>query len=50
MSDPKPLRGLNFVVNPALSSLRSDIPKGEVLALTAHAGTSFLTFLFLECA
>ena len=27
-----------------LSSLRSDIPKGEVLAFTAHAGTSFLAF------
>ena len=33
-----------------LSSLRSDIPRREVLAFTAHAGTSFLAFFILEFA
>ena len=39
-----PLRGPSLKSNKGLSSLRSDIPKGEVRAFTAHAGTSFLAF------
>ena len=39
-----PLRGPSLKSNKGLSSLRSDIPKGEVRAFKAHAGTSFLAF------